>query len=176
MNRIVLIVFYIYIYILWIRFYLIKKRTFWGSLLKLLLSPAADWFLQPADLPVHDPAGHVHGHVRHRQPQGPAAVSLLPQANRWRDELRLPHGSPYGPGPALPGRWKVRWKVEGGTLLFCYHISFHSFCSPTWGTRVERFLFLGFFSFSTDSRFQSWNIILSTKSCDTQLCPTSNFS
>lgn len=68
----------------------------------------ADGLLQPADRSVNDSAGYVHGDVRHREPEGPAALSLLPQENRGRDELRLPHGSSHGTGPALPGRGQVR--------------------------------------------------------------------
>lgn len=63
--------------------------------------PSADELLQLADLSVHDPAGNVHGDVRHWEPEGSAALSLLPQANRGRDELWFPYGSPHGFRPAL---------------------------------------------------------------------------
>ena len=77
------------------------------SFVPFFLFPA-NWLLQPADWSVHDPAGYVHGDVWHWESEGPAALSLLPQANWRRDELWLPHGSSYGSGPALPGRGQVR--------------------------------------------------------------------
>lgn len=70
--------------------------------------PSADELLQLADLSVHDPAGNVHGDVRHREPEGSAALSLLSQANWGRDELWFPYGSPHGFRPALLRGRKVR--------------------------------------------------------------------
>ena len=75
-----------------------------------VLVPLADRLLQSADLSFNDPAGYVHGDVRYREPEGPAALSLLPQANRRRNELRLPHGSSHGSGPAVLGRGQVRYQ------------------------------------------------------------------
>lgn len=48
-----------------------------------ILVKLADRLLQPADRPVNDFVGDVHGDVRHREPEGLAALSLLPQEN-WR--------------------------------------------------------------------------------------------
>lgn len=73
-----------------------------------VLVPLADGLLQPADRSVNDSAGYVHGDVWHREPESPAALSLLPQANGRRNELRLPHGSSHGTGTALSGRRQVR--------------------------------------------------------------------
>lgn len=78
------------------------------SLSTYVLVPPADGILQLADWSVDDPVVHVHGDVRHRESEGPAALSLLPQANWWGDELWLSHGSSHGTGPAVSGRRQVR--------------------------------------------------------------------
>lgn len=70
--------------------------------------PLANRLLQPADWSVNDSVGHVHGDVGHWEFKGSAALPLLPQANWWWDELRLPHGSSHGFGPALLRRGQVR--------------------------------------------------------------------
>ncbi|KAI4812434.1 hypothetical protein KUCAC02_023822 [Chaenocephalus aceratus] len=44
------------------------------------------------------PAGDVHGDVRHREPEGPAALSLLPQEGTGGEITTAPHGSPHALG------------------------------------------------------------------------------
>lgn len=43
----------------------------------------ADQLLQPANGPINDSSGHVHDNGWNWRPEGPAAVSLPPQAHRW---------------------------------------------------------------------------------------------
>lgn len=136
----------------------------------LLMVPSADELLQLADLSVHDPAGNVHGDVRHREPEGSAALSLLSQANWGRDELWFPHGSPHGFRPALlrgrkvrcqhkhtccPGKTNFTVSILNATFkvwlnnVYFVHLLFNdnSSCQEFWG-HVHYYIDKTFFKFS----------------------------
>lgn len=66
-----------------------------------------DRSLQPGDVPERAAAGPGHGHGWIRKPPSAAALPLHAQEDGRGDELRVPPGSPHGPGAALSGRRKV---------------------------------------------------------------------